>query len=40
MAHKTGFVSQSLEVELKKAGFKQVVITRLAPYNLMGIGVK
>lgn len=40
MAHKTGFVSQSLKSALKDAGFNQIVVTRLSPYNLMGIGVK
>jgi SAM-dependent methyltransferase len=40
MAHKTGFVSKTLESALKDAGFKSVAISRLHPYNLMGIGIK
>lgn len=40
MAHKTGFVRETLEAALEKAGFSKFKATRLGEYNLMGVGVK
>ena len=40
MAHKCGFVSQTLKEVFVKGGFTKVEIKRLAPYNLMGIAIK
>ena len=40
MMHKTGFVPESFESMLKTAGFSQVTIHQLYPYNLMGVAVK
>lgn len=40
MAHKTGFVSDTLKVALEQAGFEKVVTTRLGNYDLMGVGKK
>lgn len=40
MAHKTGFISSTLEKALNDAGFTKVETKRLFPHNLMGIGVK
>lgn len=40
MAHRTGFVANTLENALKKANFRTVETKRMGNYNLMGIGVK
>ena len=40
MAHKCGFVSQTLNNVLVKGGFTKVETKRLKPYNLMGIAIK
>lgn len=40
MAHKTGFVAQTLNKALTEAGFSKVVTKRLTNYNLIGVGVK
>lgn len=40
MAHRTGFVNDSLNKALTDSGFRRVETKRLAPYALMGVGVK
>lgn len=40
MAHKTGFVCESLDRAMLKAGFSKVKTRRLENYNLMSVGVK
>lgn len=40
MAHRTGFVAQTLEAALTGAGFAKVTTQRLPCFNLMGAGVK
>lgn len=40
MAHKTGFVKETLEAEMLKAGFTKVEATRIGNYNLMGVGIR
>ncbi len=40
MAHRTGFVSSTLETALKDAGFSKVVVKRMGNYDMMGVGVK
>lgn len=40
MAHKTGFVSDTLEQAFRQAGFTRVTIKRLENFNLMGIAAK
>lgn len=40
MQHKTGFVKETLEQALSKAGFQTVVVNRINDYNLMGGGVR
>jgi SAM-dependent methyltransferase len=40
MQHKTGFVKETLEDAIRKAGFQTVVVNRIKDYNLMGGGVR
>lgn len=40
MAHRTGFVRDTLETVLAKAGFSKVEARRLSNYNLIGVAVK
>lgn len=40
MAHRTGFVSQTLGAALESAGFSRVATERLAGHNLMGAGFR
>ncbi len=40
MAHKCGFVSQTLKEVFVKGGFTKIETKRLEPYNLMGIAIK
>lgn len=40
MAHRFGFVKETLEHFLKEAGFAKVVVSRLSWYNLMGVALK
>ena len=40
MAHKTGFVSATLNDVMKSSGFSRVHTQRLGDYNLMGVGLK
>jgi hypothetical protein len=40
MAHKNGFVSDTLLTALTSSGFKKSMVTRLAHYAMMGVGVK
>jgi ubiquinone/menaquinone biosynthesis C-methylase UbiE len=40
MAHKCGFVKETLEAAFKSAGFTQVKTTRIGNYDLMGVGIK
>lgn len=40
MAHKTGFVKDTLKKAFDAAGFSKVAANRLSNYNLIGIGVK
>lgn len=40
MAHRTGFVKETLEQALKGAGFSSVAVTRLGDFNMMGVGIK
>lgn len=40
MAHKTGFVRDTLYRALMEAGFSKAETKRLGNYNLMGVGVK
>lgn len=40
MAHKTGFVKETLEEAMKSAGFSNVKTARIGNYDLMGVGVK
>lgn len=40
MAHKTGFVRETLESAITKAGFSKAKATRIGDYNLIGVGVK
>jgi hypothetical protein len=38
--HHTAFVKETMETQLKDAGFEVVAIKRLPDYNLMGVGKK
>lgn len=40
MAHKIGFVKDTLEAAINRAGFSQTVVTREAKYNLLGVAKK
>ena len=40
MAHKCGFVKETLHEAIEKAGFSKVKTTRVGNYDLMGVGVK
>lgn len=40
MAHKTGFVSDTLSEALTDAGFDRVKVSRLGNYDMLGVGVK
>jgi ubiquinone/menaquinone biosynthesis C-methylase UbiE len=40
MAHRTGFVQDTLHKAIKDAGFSKVETKRLSNYALMGVGVK
>ena len=40
MAHKTGFVQETLSKALTDAGFNTVYTKRMGDYNLMGVGKK
>lgn len=40
MAHKHAFTKDTLEAALKDAGFENVTVIRLHPYNMMGVGIK
>lgn len=40
MAHRTGFVSDTLRSALESAGFERVCIERLPDHNLMGVGYR
>ena len=40
MAHKTGFVKETLETALNLAGFSKVYTNRNGNYNLIGVGKK
>jgi hypothetical protein len=40
MAHRTGFVQDTLSAAFKAAGFSRVVTQRLENYNLMAAAVK
>lgn len=40
MAHQTGFVKETLNKVLQKAGFSKWSTNRLSNYNLIGVGVK
>lgn len=40
MAHHSGFVSSTLEVAMRSAGFDRVTMKRLPGYNLMAVGQK
>jgi len=40
MAHHSGFVVETLEAAMSDAGFVQVTMIRLFPYNLMAVGQK
>lgn len=40
MAHKTGFISESLNAAMNEAGFKNVAVVRLSDYALMAAGTK
>lgn len=39
MAHKTGFVSETLEQALADAGFGLVKVSRLGNYDMLGVGI-
>jgi SAM-dependent methyltransferase len=39
MAHRTGFVRQTLLQALTAAGFQTPVVSRLKNYNMMGVGI-
>lgn len=39
-AHHTAFVQNTMEAQLKEAGFEVLAVKRLPDYNLMGIGRK
>lgn len=39
-AHHTAFISQTLEVALRDAGFSHVTVKRMPDHNLMGVGKK
>lgn len=40
MAHRMGFVCESLDNAMREAGFSKVKTSRLENYNLMSVGVK
>lgn len=40
MAHRTGFVAETLRAELKLAAFNMVAVDRIPQFNLFGVGVK
>lgn len=40
MAHRTGFIKDTIEKAFKDAGFSKVVATRLRNYDLMCVGIK
>lgn len=40
MAHKHAFTAKTLEKALIDAGFSNVSVSRLYPYNMMGVGIK
>lgn len=40
MAHKTGFVKDTLLREFESIGFEKISVSRLENYNLIGVGVK
>ena len=40
MAHKHAFTSSSLEKALVDAGFRKVIVKRLFPFNMFGVGIK
>ncbi len=40
MAHKTGFVKDTLTKAFQEAGFSKIIVNRLLNYNLMGVGIK
>lgn len=40
MAHKTGFVRETLDHVMQSAGFSKTKTTRLSNYNLLSVGVK
>lgn len=39
-AHHTAFVKETLEAQLKEAGFSKVIVKRMPDHNLMAVGVK
>jgi len=40
MQHKTGFVAETLSAAIGKAGFAKTKVSRLANFDMMGVGVK
>lgn len=40
MQHKTGFVAETLDAAISKAGFAKTKVSRLANFDMMGVGVK
>ncbi len=40
MAHKTGFVKETLEKAFNEAGYSKVYVNRLTNFNLIGVGVR
>lgn len=40
MAHKTGFVKDTLQKVMEKIGFSKIEVRRLSNYNLLGVCVK
>lgn len=40
MAHRTGFVQNTLESALSAAGFSKVTVKRFDQHNLFGVGVR
>lgn len=40
MAHRTGFVSETLKNALEQVGFSTVKVSRLSNYDMMGVGIK
>lgn len=40
MRHKSGYVADSLQAKMEKAGFRKVIVKRIQHYNLLAVGIK